>query len=178
MTTINDLKTQLRGGLRKNKYQIIFQPPGNFLTSEKLNLLCKGSSLPTKTISNVDVFHYGRRYSLRGETIYDPAIELTFYDDDKMNVRRIFDYWTYLIDNSRKTGESSPMTDAFNEPNYQRDIEIWQLNSLQNRVYGYTLFNCFPIQPGVVTYDDSENDSLVEFNVTFQFSEFEPITAQ
>ena len=176
MTTINDLKTQLRGGLRKNKYQIIFNPPGDFMTSEKLNLLCKGSNLPDKVISVVEVFHYGRKYAMRGETTYNTSFDLTFYDDDNFNVRRIFDYWLTLIDNSKKTVEASPAPSAFNEPNYQRDFEIWQLDANQNRVYGYIMHNCFPTTMGTVTYDDSETDSLVEFNVSFSYSEYEPIT--
>lgn len=58
---------------------------------------------------------------------------------------------------------------------YQTDIRIWQLSATGSKVYGYTLQNAFPVGIGEVTYDDSEMDSLVEYNVTFAFSEFEPI---
>lgn len=57
---------------------------------------------------------------------------------------------------------------------YQTDVRIWQLDATGSKVYGYVLQNAFPVGIGEVTYDDSETDSLVEYNVTFAFSEFEP----
>ena len=58
---------------------------------------------------------------------------------------------------------------------YQTDVRIWQLDATGSKVYGYVLQNAFPVGIGEVTYDDSETDSLVEYNVTFAFSEFEPV---
>ena len=57
---------------------------------------------------------------------------------------------------------------------YQAYMKIWQLDGEGNKVYGYEVQNIFPTSIGEVTYDDSEMDSLVEFNVTFAFSEFDP----
>lgn len=175
MTTINELKTQLKGGLRKNKYQIIFSPPGNFISSEKLNLLCKSAAFPERAISVAEVTHYGRRYYLRGDTTYSGTWNVSFYDDANMNIRRIFDYWMVMIDNSRKTIQAAPMAGKITE-DYQREIEIWQLDANQNQVYGSVIHNAFPVNLESITYDDSETDSLVECNVTFQFSEFEPVS--
>lgn len=62
-----------------------------------------------------------------------------------------------------------------NEKDYQIDINIWQMNRKHNKVYGYKLQNAFPKSIGAITFDDSEQDTLSEFNVTFAFSEFVPI---
>lgn len=57
---------------------------------------------------------------------------------------------------------------------YQTDFNIWQLDGNGNKVYGYTIQNAFPSDMGAITYDDGENDTLVEYPVTFTFSEFTP----
>ena len=58
---------------------------------------------------------------------------------------------------------------------YQTDINVWQLTSGGQKVYGYKLQNAFPQQLGVVTLDDGDENTLSEFSVTFAFSEFVPL---
>ena len=177
MTTINDLMLEMHGGLRRNRYQILVDPPGNFISSQKLNILCKGTSFPNRTIQSAEVSHYGRKYYLRGETNYGNTITFTFYDDANMNLRRTFDYWMSYIDDSRKTGQSAPMTNKVTN-DYMRDLEVWQLDNNQKQLYGYTIYDAFPEDLGDITYSGDETDTVVEFNVNFKFSEFAPITAR
>jgi len=59
---------------------------------------------------------------------------------------------------------------------YQTDINVWQLSSKGTKVYGYKLQNAFPSSIGIVTLDDGDENTLSEFNVTFAFSEFEPLS--
>lgn len=61
-------------------------------------------------------------------------------------------------------------------PQYQTDINIWQLGPIDNKVYGYKLQNAFPKSIGIVTLEDDNPDTLSEFSVVFGFSEFEPLT--
>jgi len=58
---------------------------------------------------------------------------------------------------------------------YQVDINIWQLSSNGQKVYGYKLQNAFPINVGAVTYEDSDQNTLTEFTVEFAYSEFLPL---
>lgn len=64
---------------------------------------------------------------------------------------------------------------AFNNPVYQAELTVWQLDGLGNKVYGYNLENVFITSIGEVTYSDSDLDTLVEYNLTFTFSEFYPV---
>ena len=61
---------------------------------------------------------------------------------------------------------------------YMTDVNIWQLSSTGNKVYGYKLQNAFPQQVGIVTLDDGDENTMSEFSVTFAFSEFIPLTSQ
>jgi hypothetical protein len=61
---------------------------------------------------------------------------------------------------------------AVSAASYQTDINIWQLSSDSQKVYGYKLQNAFPSQVGIVTLEDGEENTLSQFSVSFAFSEF------
>jgi hypothetical protein len=58
---------------------------------------------------------------------------------------------------------------------YQTDVNIWQLDGNDNKVYGYKLQNCFPSSLGNVTLDEGEENTLSEFSVVLTFSEIMPL---
>lgn len=58
---------------------------------------------------------------------------------------------------------------------YQTDLNVWQLSSSGDKIYGYKLQNAFPSSIGIVTLDDGDENTLSEFNITFAFSEFIPL---
>lgn len=81
----------------------------------------------------------------------------------------------------KNSGLSNFVADALSGSNsgqtvdYQTLINIWQLDAIGNKVYGYQLQNAFPKSLGEIAYDDSEQDSIVEYTVTFAYSEFVPL---
>ena len=219
MTTINDLKHNLAGGSRKNKFLI--ELTFGSLDSSKFNCLCTTASFPSRQIQTVTVSRHGRKYPVRSETDYGNTYEVTVLDDNQLSLRKFFDSWlTYVDDSTKESGDFYAMRDSrnsflskfknacssikdiadgiqsiasnpkafgqkilgktvgnilgssYNAPDYQAELTIWQLDTLGNKVYGYNLENVFITGLGEVTYGDSELDSLVEYNVTFTFSEF------
>ena len=219
MTTINDLKHNLAGGSRKNKFLI--ELTFGSLDSSKFNCLCTSASFPERQIQTVTVSRHGRKYPVRSETDYGNTYEVTVLDDNQLSLRQFFDSWlTYVDDSTKESSDFYAMKDSrnsiftkfknacsavkdiadgvktiasnpkafasrilgktvgnilgssFNAPDYQAELTIWQLDTLGNKVYGYNLENVFITGLGEVTYGDSELDSLVEYNVTFTFSEF------
>lgn len=219
MTTINDLKHNLAGGSRKNKFLI--ELTFGSLDSSKFNCLCTSASFPSRQIQTVTVSRHGRKYPVRSETDYGNTYEVTVLDDNQLSLRQFFDSWlTYVDDSTKESSDFYAMKDSrnsflskfknacsavkdiadgvktiasnpkafasrilgktvgnilgtsYNTPDYQAELTIWQLDTLGNKVYGYNLENVFITGLGEVTYGDSELDSLVEYNVTFTFSEF------
>jgi hypothetical protein len=132
-----------------------------------------------------------------------------------MNIRRLFDQWLNLVDNTQPKntgilgvmgnniqdiGEAvSGLLNAANtlknsfeldnglsfilngidgnygSVNYQTSVNIWQLNSKNEKLYGYQLQNAFPMSVGTVELDDGEENTLSEFSVDFAYSEFIPL---
>ena len=218
--TISDLKKELGPGLglRKSKYLLEIPVPGN--KGKKLNILCRATSLPERTISSLEVFDKGRKYKMRAETTFAGEYSISFVDDSTMSLRELFDGWLSLVDQTKpknyqdtndgllsklgpgvndlletvdgiisaaNTLKTSFETDGGmsflfgaidnNEakPIYQTDINIWQLDNRGQKVYGYKLQNAFPSTLGTVELDDSDENTLSEFSVSFTYSEFIPI---
>jgi len=99
--TIENLKKHLGPGLglRKNKYLLEIPMPG--LDGAKVNVLARSAGLPERNISTSSVFHKGRKYIVRGETDYIGTYEVSIVDDSNMDIRRKFDDWLKLIDDSK-----------------------------------------------------------------------------
>jgi len=219
--TITDLKKHLGPGLglRKNKYLLEIPIPG--VEGSKINVLARSAGLPERTITTTSMYHKGRQYNVRGETDYGGSYEVSIVDDSNMDIRKQFDSWLKLVDDSRpknsglfsgasyentlndalgiiKSGiqTGNAVKDAVKSPantvanflngavdpavsnsisKYQTDINIWQLDTRSNKVYGYKIQNAFPSQLGIVTLDDDNPNTLSEFSVTFSFSEFIPL---
>ena len=223
MTTINDLKYNLAGGSRKNKFLI--ELTFGSLDSAKFNCLCTNAQFPGRQIQTVTVSRHGRKYPVRSETDYGNTYEVTVLDDNKLSLRQFFDSWLTYVDDSTKESDSfylmkdsrnsflnklknacsavkdladgvktiasnpkafakrilkktvnNVLDSSYNVPDYQAELSIWQLDTLGNKVYGYNLENVFITGIGEVSYSDSELDSLVEYNLTFTFSEFYPVS--
>lgn len=99
--TISDIKRQLGPGLglRKSKYLLEIPVPGG--DGSKINVLCQSTALPERSVSVVPIYHLGRKYNMRGETTYTGIYNISIIDDSKMALRKVFDTWLTLVDNSK-----------------------------------------------------------------------------
>lgn len=180
--TISDLKKHLGPGLglRKNRYVIEF-PSGGI----KKNVLCMATSLPERAMSTTTVFFNGRKYNIRGETEYNNTFEVSFVDDSNMYLRQEFDAWLNAVDNSNfnttsEQGNNKSITVhpdyKANNTSYKTEVNIWQVgNDGETGVYGYCLQDCFVSSVGSVALEDTTENQMSEFSVTFTYSEFVPI---
>jgi len=103
--TIADLKKNLGPGLglRKSKYLLEVPVPGS--NGKKLNILCRATSFPERTISSVPVYHLGRKYNMRAETTFAGTYNISVIDDSKMSIRELFDNWLSLVDQTKPKGD-------------------------------------------------------------------------
>lgn len=103
--TIKDLKKELGPGLglRKSKYLLEIPVPGS--SGKKLNVLCRSTSLPERTISTTPVFHLGRKYNMRAETTFAGLYSISVVDDSDMSLRELFDNWLSLVDQTKPKGD-------------------------------------------------------------------------
>lgn len=103
-TTWRDLRTQLgRGaGVRTNKFLLEFTIPLHGAEHPwKWNVLCKATSFPQRSMHTANMWRFGRKYNLRGETNFNDTWTLTFEDDSSLSLRKNFDRWFREIDDTR-----------------------------------------------------------------------------
>lgn len=216
---ISQLKNHLGTGLglRKNKYLIEIPMPT--IDGETLNILCQSAGFPERSNNTTEIWHKGRRYTVRGETDFGGEYEISILDDSDMRIRYLFDTWMKQVDNTRPNSNDGLLGSSFeifdrvveevadgvaaansvintitnptqllnftsglldsnkgiSAASYQTDINIWQLDGKNQKVYGYKIQNAFPKNIGDLTLEDSDENSLSEFRITFAFSEFIPI---
>jgi hypothetical protein len=112
---IEELKKHLGPGLglRKNRYMVEIPVP--IVSGETINMLCQSAGLPERNINTADVWHKGRKFTVRGETDFVGEFTISIIDDDKMRIRELFDTWLKTVDNSRPDPNGSLLGASFEE---------------------------------------------------------------
>jgi hypothetical protein len=112
---ITELKKHLGPGfgLRKNRYML--EVPVPTVSGETLNILCQSAGLPERRINTTELWHKGRRYTVRGETDFIGEYEISIVDDSNMEIRKMFDNWLKMIDNTRPDKNSNLLAASFEE---------------------------------------------------------------
>jgi len=173
MANINDFKAKLAGGgARPNQFKVTMPFPGYAQVGgeiEELAFLCKVTQLPAMTVGMVTVPFRGRQIKIAGDrTFADWTI--TVINDTNFKLRNAFERWQNGINN---------MTDGeglTNPADYQVDAFVDQLDRNGATIKSYTLRGAYPIEVAAIELDYGNNDTIEEFQVTFNYQYFESNT--
>lgn len=181
--TLFDFRSRLKGGgARPNLFECEINFPaidGIDIVNDNeaqldLKFMIKAAQLPGSTIGSVPVPFRGRTLKIAGDRTYDPWT-ITIINDTSFNLRDAFEQWSNVMNrHDDNTGVITPSE-------YQRDLVVRQLSRGTGTTPGqlpstgetlitlkaYKLYGCFPtsVDPIPLSYDS--NDSVEEFNVTF-----------
>jgi len=97
--TISDLKKAMGPGLglRKSKYLVHIPIDNN---GNQINILCRSTSLPERTLDVQTMYHLGRKYTVRAETNFSEEYSISIIDDSTMQLRKLFDKWLNTVDDT------------------------------------------------------------------------------
>jgi len=173
MANINDFKAKLAGGgARPNQFKVTMPFPGYAQVGgeiEELAFLCKITQLPAMTVGMVTVPFRGRQIKIAGDrTFADWTI--TVINDTNFKLRNAFERWSNGINN---------MTDGeglTNPADYQVDAFVDQLDRNGATLKSYTLRGAYPMEVAAIELDYGNNDTIEEFQVTFNYQYFESNT--
>ena len=120
--TISDLKAAMgeQFSVRSNRY--LLEIPVDGTMSKKLAILARGARMPQVSNHTVDLWHKGRKFTVRGERESGGEIEFTFIDDSDCKLRQIFDEMIYDVDNP-VPGPQNVLAGIFGET-YQELVDI------------------------------------------------------
>jgi hypothetical protein len=158
---IAEVKSQ--GLARSNRYLVKFTPPLSGLDSsvpQTLSLFCDQVQLPGMNFSTAQNRTFGEFREVPYEKLFD-NLNMSFYVDKNMYVKRVFDNWMEAIQN--------PETRTFNYyKNYTTGMDI-EVHDLMDRItYVVSLWECYPKTIGAIQMDYASKD-VMKLSVTMQY---------
>ena len=172
MTTFNveRFKSALtNGGARPNQFAVQMSFPtyvaGTQLAVARAPFLISVAELPGQTVNPAIVQYRGREVKFVGDRIYAP-FTMTVLNDAEMSIRTGLEQWMGgMEDYAGKFGRLQPSE-------YQRDMQVFQLDRNGNALKSYSIVNAFPVDLSPVGLDFGANDQISSFTVTFQYQHF------
>ena len=157
------------GGLRPNQFAVQLSFPtyvGDAATAvQKSPFLVNIAELPGQIINPAIVLYRGREVKFAGDRIYAPWT-ITVLNDSQMSIRTGIEQWMNgMEDLQTKIGRLNPAE-------YQRNVDIFQLDRNGNTLKAYTLLDAFPVDLSPVALDFGANDQISTFTVTWQYQSF------
>lgn len=168
--SLQKLKSTLGMGARANKYRITFGgAPVTLPSGDIIDTLCKGGSIPAKTIGTIEVFSQGRKLMLAGDASFENTWTLTFYNTQDLAIRKAFEDWMTFIDDfeNHSRGASND-----NNSYMSTGTRVAQLSTNDNSTVTaeYEFHNMFPTNVSAVDLADETNDAVSEFTCDFAYS--------
>jgi hypothetical protein len=163
------------GGLRPNQFAVLLSFPTYVSTAAtavaRAPFLVNIAELPGSTINPATVLYRGREVNFSGDRNFAPWT-ITVLNDAEMSIRNALEQWMIgMEDLQTKLGRQSPSE-------YQRNLDIFQLDRNGNTIKSYVLRDAFPIDLSPVGLDFSANDQISSFQCTFRYQSFVTSNAQ
>lgn len=162
------------GGARPNQFAVRLSFPTYVTTANtavsRAPFLVSIAELPGQTVNPAIVQYRGREVKFVGDRVYAPWT-ITVLNDSEMSIRTSVEQWMAgMEDYAAKFGRLQPSE-------YQRDLEVLQLDRNGNVIKDYLLVDAFPVDVSPVGLDFGANDQISTFTVTFQYQHFIPSTS-
>ena len=157
------------GGARPNQFMVQLSFPtyvaGQALAVARAPFLVSVAELPGQTVNPAIVQYRGREVKFVGDRIYAPWT-ITVLNDAEMSIRSAMEQWMGgMEDYAGKFGR-------LQLAEYQRDMQVFQLDRNGNALKSYNIVNAFPVDLSPVALDFGANDQISTFTVTFQYQHF------
>jgi hypothetical protein len=162
---INQFISEVKTGAlaRTNRFAVEMRPPGGINPGNlrRILLFCDSVQLPGINYSTVQNRTFGEFREVPYEKLYEP-INLTFYVDNDLIVKKMFDDWMSLISNpDRRTFEYYKNYIA---PKFV--IEVQDINDKTR--YQVELFEAYPKNVNAVSLDNASKD-VMKLTVNMQY---------
>lgn len=157
-----------RGVARTNHFFIELTLPQDLMNvgeirdnSRKIAMFCDQTQIPGISFSTNPVRSFGETKEVPYEKLFEP-IQLSFYVDDDFTVKKLFDSWMDLIQDTTSR--------TFNYPEYylSNSINIYVINYAEKERYKVTLHNVFPKAVAPIQLDYAAKE-IMKLNVTLSY---------
>jgi ribosomal protein L1 len=175
MVSISDTLSQAGGNFaRPTKYNIVLStPPALSQYNKVFDILGKSVSVPDVTNTPIEFKIKGQNVKIPGRTQQTQEVQITFYLDEGLKIRNLFQDWLYSLD------PRSPVPMNTNSYNLKQNRErfgnlvvLAQDFKEENSVSAYMFEGVFPTNVGSIEYSSADKDTVIELTVTFSYYRF------
>lgn len=132
--------------------------------NDKINIKCHTITIPRRGFETMQVKNNNLSYKLPYAISYEP-VTFGFYADRNIDSLRFFDIWQSAVMNY-----SSNTMNFFNE--YVSNVRLYMIDDEGHDVYGVELYECFPVNLSQIDMSYSNQNQLMNVNVTFSYKYF------
>lgn len=166
---ISEFKRNLSGGgARTNLYEVEIEFPafaGGQDETRKGTFLIKASSLPPSVLGIIEVGYRGRKLKVAGDRTFEEWT-VSVWNDTSFDLRNAFERWSNAINqHEENVGLEDP-------EDYMTFATVFQLDRNGNRIKAYSLRDIWPSNVGAIQLSMDDTDTIEEFEVTLQYSEW------
>ena len=169
---LTDFKSQLRDAARPNRFWVTIgnhagdntTGAGSMAWSDQMPFLAKTTSLPNRTIGNIELNWQGMKAKIAGDPTFDD-ITFTFINDYDWNVKNFMETWLEQIaamDGNTRTAHES----------YKVDVTLEQLGRDGETISKYILIGAYPISMDSIELSQESSDTVEEVTVSLTYDFF------
>jgi len=154
---------------RQHQFRITHINPGfdgaiDGIDDFETKLYVESTTLPGRSITNQALNYHGLEFNLPGNAKYESssAWEVVFRMDQNLNIRRIFEDWSFAVFNDRKASGSITRSNG----SYLTMTHFDQQGMFTSQ---YTFWGIYPQTVGALTYNIGTDGEVVTMPVTFAF---------
>lgn len=169
MSTLKDFIAEVKGGLaRPAHFAVMVKLPASIANDDlikgnitKIMLFCEQATLPGISFATAPVRSFGETKEVPYEKLYE-GVTLSFYVDADLTVKRLFDQWSNLIQDTKTRLYQYPST-------YLTDtIDIFVYDTENNQRYKCTLHQAYPKAVSAIQLDYNNKD-VMRLQVQFSY---------
>jgi hypothetical protein len=166
---VSEFKKNLTGGgARTNLYEVEIEYPvfaGGSAETRKGTFLIKAASLPPSTLGIIEMGFRGRKFKVAGDRTFEEW-SVTVWNDTSFDIRDALERWSNAINqHEANLGLENP-------EDYMSYAVVYQLNRNNERIKAYLLKDVWPSAVGAIQLSSEDSDTIEEFEVTLQYSEW------
>ena len=177
MASLNEFLGNIKGEglMRSSRFSVFFNLPlsvlqGGYTTNlRKVLLYCDTINLPGLSFATAEAKTFGEIREMPYQRLFD-TVTMTFYMDNAMNIKLLFDSWMAAVINPGTRTAS-----YYND--YITDINLTVFDVNDNSRYQVNLYQCYPKSIGAIQMDYANKD-VMKMTVTMIVKYWESSASQ
>jgi len=163
---ITDFKSSFNNLARSTLYKVNLDAQG--IDGRKFQFRAKSTQIPGGTIGTIEVPYMGRKIKIPGDRTYEPWT-VTILGDET------FDIHTALYEWQKKINDPVLNTGTTNNETIKEDAIITTVNRDGSDGISYRIVGIWPSTVAPIELGWENNDTVVEFEVTFEVDFIEKV---